>query len=102
MNTLANDKQSGQDVASEGIEADLRKHWAAAAAGDQNLEHEIYDENVICDYPKSGERVHGKRTLQNLRSHHPDHPTGFDIRRLLGSGNLWITEYAMTYQYHSF
>ena len=86
------------DVAPGRIEAALRQHWAASAAGNQDLEHEIYDEQVICDYPQSSERIHGKRNLQNLRSHHPGHPTDFSIRRLLGSGQLWITEYTITYQ----
>ena len=95
-------KQNEQDAASGQIEAALRQHWDASAAGNQDIEHEIYDEHVICDYPQSGERIHGKRNLQSLRSHHPDHPTNFSIRRLLGSGNLWITEYTITYQGRSF
>jgi len=94
--------QNEQVVSSEQIEAALRQHWAASAAGNQDVEHEIYDENVICDYPQSGERIHGKRNLQNLRSHHPEKPTGFSIRRLLGSGKLWITEYTITYQSRPF
>ncbi len=93
---------SAQGVKSERIEAALRQHWAASAAGNQNIEHEIYHEHAICDYPQSGERIHGKRNLQNLRSHHPDKPTGFSIRRLLGFGKLWITEYTITYQGRSF
>ena len=94
--------QSGQGGASDQIESALRQHWAASASGNQDVEHEIYDERVICDYPQSGERIHGKRNLQNLRSHHPGHPTDFSIRRLLGSGELWITEYTITYQGRSF
>lgn len=98
MNAPSVGGQSGKIVASEQIEADLRQHWAASAAGNQNIEHEIYDEGVICDYPQSGERIHGKQNLQNLRSHHPGHPTGFSVRRLLGCGELWITEYTMIYE----
>jgi hypothetical protein len=89
----------GQDA---GIEAVLRQHWAASADGNQNAEHEIYHEEVICDYPQSGERIHGKRNLQNLRSQHPEKPSGFSIRRLFGSGELWITEYTIIYQGRSF
>ena len=80
------------------IEAALRQHWEASAAGNQDAEHEIYDEHVICDYPQSGERIHGKRNLQNLRSHHPGKPAGFSIGRLQGSGKLWITEYTIIYE----
>jgi hypothetical protein len=76
----------------------LDKHWAASAAGDQNAEHEIYDDSVVCDYPQSGERIVGRYNLQALRSHHPDKPAGFKIRRLFGSGHLWITEYTILYQ----
>ena len=80
------------------IEAALRQHWVASAAGNQNIEHEIYNEHVICDYPQSGERIRGKHNLQGLRSHHPAHPAGFNVRRLLGCGTLWITEYTMIYE----
>jgi hypothetical protein len=33
-----------------------------------------------------------------LRSHHPGRPSGFNVRRMVGSGNLWVTEYTITYQ----
>ena len=66
--------------------------------GDINTEHDIYDDNVICDYPQSGERIFGRNNLQALRSHHPGKPAGFDIRRIIGKGGLWITEYTITYQ----
>ncbi|MFF8029404.1 nuclear transport factor 2 family protein [Streptomyces sp. NPDC007896] len=74
--------------------AALDRHWAASAAGDQDVEHEIYHDDVITDYPQSGERIHGRRNLQALRSHHPAKLT-FTIRRILGSGDLWITEYML-------
>lgn len=94
--------QAGQGAASEKIEVALRQHWAASASGNQNIEHEIYDEEAICDYPQSGERIHGRGNLQNLRSHHPGKPTGFSIRRLFGTGKLWITEYTIAYQGRSY
>jgi hypothetical protein len=76
----------------------LDAHWRASAAGDLNAEHDIYDDDVICDYPQSGERIHGRSNLQALRSHHPGKPSGFKIRRMLGQGDLWITEYTINYQ----
>jgi ketosteroid isomerase-like protein len=82
----------------EDIRAALNRHWSASAAGDQDSEHEIYADDAICDYPQSGERIRGRRNLQALRSHHPGKPSGFQIRRLLGTGNLWVTEYTITYQ----
>lgn len=79
------------------IRTALDRHWAASASGDQNTEHEIYADDAVCDYPQSGERILGRSNLQALRSHHPGKPAGFEIRRLFGSGDLWITEYTIEY-----
>lgn len=76
----------------------LDAHWHASAAGDANAEHDIYDDHAICDYPQSGERILGRRNLQALRSHHPGKPSGFKVRRIVGQGDLWITEYTIDYQ----
>jgi hypothetical protein len=82
----------------EQIRETLNKHWQASASGDVNAEHDIYAEDAICDYPQSGERILGRRNLQALRSHHPGKPSGFNVTRMLGKGDLWITEYTITYQ----
>jgi hypothetical protein len=74
----------------------LNAHWRASAARDFDAEHEIYDENAICDYPPSGERILGRSNLQALRSHHPGKPSGFNVRRMLGNGDLSVTEYPIT------
>ena len=76
----------------------LDAHWQASASGDLNAEHNIYADDAICDYPQSGERILGRKNLQALRGHHPSHPSGFHVRRVLGNANLWVTEYTITYQ----
>jgi SnoaL-like domain len=75
----------------------LNAHWHASAVGDLDAEHDIYDDDVICDYPQSGERILGRVNLQALRGHHPDKPSGFDVKRIQGNGQLWITEYTIRY-----
>jgi len=82
----------------ERIREALDKHWQASAAGDFKAEHDIYADDSICDYPQSGERILGRSNLQALRSHHPGKPSGFTVKRILGKGDLWITEYTITYQ----
>jgi hypothetical protein len=82
------------------IHKTLHAHWHASAAGDIVAEHDIYDDKVICDYPQSGERIIGRSNLQALRGHHPGKPSGFVVKRIIGRGNLWITEYTITYQEH--
>ena len=76
----------------------LDAHWQASASGDADTEHDIYADDAICDYPQSGERILGRKNLQALRTHHPGKPSGFKVRRIVGSANLWVTEYIITYQ----
>jgi ketosteroid isomerase-like protein len=79
------------------IRAALDEHWAASAAGDLEKEHDIYDDDVVVDYPQSGERIISRHNIQALRGHHPSKPAGFTIRRIIGNGDLWITEYVIVY-----
>ena len=80
------------------VRAAIDRHWAASAAGDQVTEHEIYHDDAVCFYPQSGEVIHGRQSLQALRSHHPGKPSGFVVRRIVGEGDLWVTEYAIDYE----
>jgi hypothetical protein len=76
----------------------LDLHWQASAAGDADAEHDIYHDDVVCEYPQSGERILGRANLQALRTHHPGKPSGFHVRRITGSGEIWVTEYTINYQ----
>ena|ERR1700677_505105 len=87
-----------QSMQEQQLREALDLHWHASAIGDANAEHDIYDDNVICDYPQSGERILGRSNLQALRSHHPGKPSGFNVKRILGKGDLWVTEYTIIYQ----
>ena len=91
-------ESSGDGESTAEIRKALEAHWAASSAGDQDAEHAIYDEDVICDYPQSGERIHGRHNLQSLRAHHPGKPAGFRVRRVAGSGEFWVTEYVIEYE----
>ena len=58
--------QLEQSMQEEQIRTALNAHWHASAVGDANAEHDIYDDDAICDYPESGERILGRSNL--LRS----------------------------------
>jgi hypothetical protein len=49
----------GVAMGEEQIRGALNAPWQASAVGDANAEHEIYDDDAICDYPQSGERILG-------------------------------------------
>ena len=96
MNVKAEDLELSTHEAQ--VREALNDHWRASAAGDVDAEHDIYDDDAICDYPQSGERIFGRRNLQALRTHHPGKPSGFDVKRILGKGDLWITECTIVYE----
>jgi hypothetical protein len=78
------------------IRAALDQHWAASDANDSETEHCIYHEDAVLEYPQSGERTRGRRNIQNQRASQPSKKR-FAVRRIIGGGNLWITELIVTY-----
>lgn len=79
------------------IRAALDRHWAASDASDFETEHEIYREDAVLDYPQSAERIRGRRQILFSRSAQPSRKR-FTVRRIIGGGDLWITEYVLTYE----
>jgi ketosteroid isomerase-like protein len=80
----------------EEIRVALDRHWAASDANDFETEHDIYLEDAVLEYPQSGERIRGRRNIQTTRSAQPNKKR-FAVRRVIGSGDLWVTEYLLTY-----
>jgi SnoaL-like domain len=78
------------------IRAALDRHWAASDANDFETEHEIYHDDAVLEYPQSGERIRGRRNIQASRSAQPNKKR-FSVRRILGAGDLWVSEFILTY-----
>jgi hypothetical protein len=78
------------------IRAALQRHWEASDASDFEVEHEIYREDAVLDYPQSGERIRGRRNIQESRTVQPNRKR-FAVRRMIGRGDLWVTEFVLTY-----
>ena len=78
------------------IRAALDQHWAASDASDFETEHLIYHEDAVLEYPQSGERTRGRKNIQGQRTSQPSNKR-FTIRRILGTGDLWVTEFVLTY-----
>jgi hypothetical protein len=79
-----------------GIRAALDRHWAASDVNDFEAEHDIYREDAVLEYPQSGERIKGRRNIQASRVAQPNSKR-FTVRRIVGSGDLWVTEFILTY-----
>src|ERR1700722_6607300 len=80
----------------QNIRAALDRHWAASDADDFDTEHEIYHEDAVLEYPQSGERIRGRRNIQESRTVQPNKKR-FTVRRIIGTDDLWITEFVLTY-----
>ena len=99
-----NDQQSNDQAKIEqnsaardqAIRAALDQHWTASDANDFETEHRIYHEDAVLDYPQSGERTRGRSNIQNQRASQPNKKR-FTIRRIIGNGDLWVTEFVLTY-----
>jgi len=74
----------------------LQRHWAASDASDFEVEHDIYREDAVLEYPQSGERIRGRRNIQESRTVQPSKKR-FTVRRIIGGGDLWVTEFILTY-----
>ncbi|OKO82950.1 nuclear transport factor 2 family protein [Bradyrhizobium sp. NAS96.2] len=80
----------------QAVRAALQRHWDASDASDFEREHDIYAADAVLDYPQSGERIRGRHNIQQSRTVQPNKKR-FAIRRMIGGGDLWITEYILTY-----
>ena len=78
------------------IRAALDQHWAASDGNDFETEHRIYHEDAVLEYPQSGARTRGRLNIQNQRASQPSKKR-FAIRRIIRGGDLWITEFILTY-----
>jgi hypothetical protein len=78
------------------IRAALDRHWTAADASDFEGEHDIYREDAVLEYPQSGERISGRQNIRASRRAQPN-AKRFTVRRIVGSGDLWVTEFILAY-----
>jgi hypothetical protein len=57
---------------------------------------DIYDDQVVIEWPQSGEVIRGKQNIAELRGAYPNPPTA-TLRRIIGSGDLWVAEMIFDY-----
>jgi ketosteroid isomerase-like protein len=73
----------------------IADHFALAGK-DEVAAAEIFADDAVIEWPQSGERIRGKAQIVAL---HEASPTSvdFDIRRTIGTGDLWVTEATIRY-----
>jgi hypothetical protein len=63
---------------------------------DHDSTHEIYADDAVLEFPQSGERFVGKQNFLEWRKKYPS-DVEFALRRIVGGGDLWITEGSVRY-----
>jgi len=78
------------------VRVPLQRHWAASDVNDFATEHQIYRADAVLEYPQSGERIRSRANIEASRVAQPN-AKRFTVRRMLGGGDLWISELVLTY-----
>jgi SnoaL-like domain len=73
----------------------VRRYWEYPGA-DVDRAHEIYHDDAVVEFPQSGERFEGLDNFRVWREQYPAH-VEFRIRRVVGSGELWVSEVSVRY-----
>jgi ketosteroid isomerase-like protein len=84
------------EMRDEDLRAALQRHWAASDANDFATEHQIYRADAVLEYPQSGERIRGRANIEASRVAQPS-TKRFTVQRMLGCGDLWVSELVLTY-----
>lgn len=83
-------------MSDDDLRAALLRHWAASDMDDFDVEHQIYADQALLEYPQSGERIRGRDRIQASRRAQPSRKR-FTVRRISGHGGLWVSEVVITY-----
>ncbi len=71
--------------------ATIKQFVEGINTGDMDVFDAVYHDDVVIQWPQSGEVIRGKHNIRELRLAYPTPPTA-TLRRIIGSGDLWTIE----------
>jgi ketosteroid isomerase-like protein len=80
----------------EATRASIMRLVEALNARDLEFFDALYHDDVVIEWPQSGEVIHGKQNIRELREAYPTPPTA-TLHRIIGSGDLWCAEMLFDY-----
>jgi hypothetical protein len=80
----------------ESRRATIRRFVDSINTHDMEPVDAIYDDDVVIEWPQSGEVIRGKQNIRELRLAFPTPPTA-TLRRIVGSGDVWVIEMLFDY-----
>jgi hypothetical protein len=76
--------------------AAIEQAMQCLVAGDSDGAHGIYHVDAVLEFPQSGERFEGLVNFKEWREQYPA-DVRFDVRRISGSGDVWVRELTVSY-----
>lgn len=74
----------------------LLRQWKYTGGPNEAKASELYHDDVVLEFPQSGEWFRGKANQQGWRERYPA-KLDFQPREIRGSGDLWIAEGVLSY-----
>jgi hypothetical protein len=74
----------------------IRQIVEAVNTRDMEYFDALYHDDVVIEWPQSGEVIRGKKNIRELRLAYPTPPTA-TLGRIVGSGDLWAVEMDFDY-----
>jgi ketosteroid isomerase-like protein len=74
----------------------IEQAMAHLTAGDSDGAHAIYHDDAVLEFPQSGERFEGLANFKEWREQYPS-DVQFHVRRISGSGDVWVRELTVSY-----
>lgn len=70
----------------------LDRSMAAMFAGDVDGAAQAMADDVVVEWPQSGERIVGKQACSLVFKNYPGGSPSYEVRRISGSGDLFVVE----------
>jgi hypothetical protein len=80
----------------EQVRALLLRQWTYTGGPNEAKASELYHDDVVLEFPQSGEWFRGKGNQQGWRERYPA-ALDFRPREIRGSGDLWVAEGVLSY-----
>lgn len=70
----------------------IQEHFEAVQRGDPEKIAALLADDFVQDWPQSGERVRGREACVRIYANYPGGGPSVTVKRILGSGDLWVVE----------
>lgn len=76
----------------------IERYWRAAERRDFDAIRGLFTDDVLVEWPQSGEHVRGKEACINIFSNYPGgSPRFLQLARVMGSDDMWLSETELEY-----